>query len=74
MCRNYRGNITNEINMLGCLTFATRYGVVVGESVSAFCWSKFQDTAYWSTKGWTMESMWLTVTCLLVVVSSKPVI
>ena len=33
MCRNYRGNIVNEINMLGCVTFATRYGVVVGESV-----------------------------------------
>ena len=30
--RNYRGNIANEINMLGCITFATRYGVVVGVS------------------------------------------
>ena len=32
MRRNYRGNIANEINMLGCITFATRYGVVVGVS------------------------------------------
>ena len=30
MCRNYRGNIANKINMLGCITFAKRYGVVVG--------------------------------------------
>ena len=33
MRRNYRGNIANEINMLGCVTFVTRYGAVVGESV-----------------------------------------
>ena len=33
MRRNYRGNIANEIDMLGCITFATRYGVVVGVSV-----------------------------------------
>ena len=33
MCRNYRGNIVNEINMLGCVTFVTRYGAVVGEPV-----------------------------------------
>ena len=33
MRRNYRGNIANEKNMLGCVTFATRYGVVVGVSV-----------------------------------------
>ena len=33
MRRNYRGNIANEINMLGCITLATRYGVVVGVSV-----------------------------------------
>ena len=32
MRRNYRGNIENEINMLRCITFATRYGVVVGVS------------------------------------------
>ena len=32
MRRNYRGNIANEISMLGCITFATRYGVVVGVS------------------------------------------
>ena len=32
MRKNYRGNIANEINMLGCITFATRYGVVVGLS------------------------------------------
>ena len=30
---NYRGNIANEINMLGCVTFVTTYGAVVGESV-----------------------------------------
>ena len=29
MHNNYRGNIANEIDMLGCITFATRYGVVV---------------------------------------------
>ena len=34
MCRNYRGSIANEINMLGCVTFVTRYGAVVGESVT----------------------------------------
>ena len=33
MRRNYRGNITNEINMLECITFAMRYGVVVEVSV-----------------------------------------
>ena len=34
MRRNYRGNIANEINMLGCVTFVMRYGAaVVGESV-----------------------------------------
>ena len=33
MRRNYRGNIANEIKMLGCITFVTRYGVVVGVSV-----------------------------------------
>ena len=32
MRKNYRGNIANEINMLGCITFAMRYGVVVGVS------------------------------------------
>ena len=32
MRKNYRGNIANEINMLRCITFATRYGVVVGVS------------------------------------------
>ena len=32
MRRNYRENIANEINMLGCITFATRYGVLVGVS------------------------------------------
>ena len=26
-------NIANGINMLGCVTFVTRYGAVVGESV-----------------------------------------
>ena len=31
MRKNYRGSITNEINMLGCITFAIGYGVVVGE-------------------------------------------
>ena len=30
MRKNDRGNIANEINMSGCITFATRYGVVVG--------------------------------------------
>ena len=25
MCRNYRGNIANEINMLVCVTIVTRY-------------------------------------------------
>ena len=50
MHRNYRGNIANEIYMLGCVTFVMRYGAVVGESVQTFCWSKFQDIAYWSTK------------------------
>ena len=33
MRRNYRGNIANEVNMLGCITFATKYGVKVGVSV-----------------------------------------
>ena len=33
MRRNYRGNIANEINMLGCVTFATRFGAVVERSV-----------------------------------------
>ena len=33
MRRNYRGNIANEVNMLGCVIFATRYGAVVRESV-----------------------------------------
>ena len=33
MRRNYHGNIADEINMLGCATFATRYGAVVGKSV-----------------------------------------
>ena len=33
MRRNYRRNIANKINMLGCVTFATRYDAVVGESV-----------------------------------------
>ena len=37
MRRNYRGNIVNEINMLGCITFATRYGVVVGVSFQTYC-------------------------------------
>ena len=32
MRRSYRGNIANELNMLGCITFATRYDVVVGVS------------------------------------------
>ena len=50
MHRNYRGNIANEINMLGCVTFVMRYGAVVGESGQTFCWSEFQDIAYWSTK------------------------
>ena len=30
MRKNCRGNIANEINMLGCITLAMRYGVVVG--------------------------------------------
>ena len=34
MRKNYRGNIANEINMLGCIAFATRYGVVVYVSVN----------------------------------------
>ena len=33
MRRNYRENIANEINMLRSVTFVTRYGAVVGESV-----------------------------------------
>ena len=37
MYKNYRENIANEINMLGCITFATRYGVVVGVSLQIFC-------------------------------------
>ena len=32
-----RGNIANEINMLGCITFATRYGVIVGVSFLTYC-------------------------------------
>ena len=32
MRRNYRGDLANGINMLGCVTFVTRYGAVVGES------------------------------------------
>ena len=36
MRRNYRGNIANKINMLGYVTFATRYDVVVGVSVYTF--------------------------------------
>ena len=51
MCKSYRGNIANEINMLGCVTFVTRYGAVVGESVQTFCWSEFEKITYWSTKG-----------------------
>ena len=37
MHRNYRGNLANEINMLGCTTFATRYDVVVGVSFETYC-------------------------------------
>ena len=33
MRRNYRGNIADEINILGCVIFVTRYGAIVGESV-----------------------------------------
>ena len=33
MRRNYRGNLANEIDMSGRITFAARYGVVVGVSV-----------------------------------------
>ena len=33
MCRNCRGNKANDINILGCVTFVTRYGAVVEESV-----------------------------------------
>ena len=33
MRKNYRGNIANKIIMLGCVTFATRGGAVVRESV-----------------------------------------
>ena len=33
MCRYYRRNILNKINMLGCVTFKTRCGAVVGESI-----------------------------------------
>ena len=33
MRTNYRGNIANDINMLGCVTFVTRYDAVVEESV-----------------------------------------
>ena len=33
MCRNNRGNIANEMNLLGCVIFVARYGAVVGESV-----------------------------------------
>ena len=29
MRTNYRGNLANEINMLGCVTFVTRYGAAV---------------------------------------------
>ena len=73
MRKNNRGNIANEINMLGCITFATRYGVVVGVSFLniLFCWGGFQNVAYGSTKA--VGSTWLTVTSLLVV-SSKLVI
>ena len=38
MRRNYRGNMANEINMLGCVAFAARYVAVVGESVLTFLW------------------------------------
>ena len=37
MRKNYRGNIANETNMLGCITFATRHGVVVGVSFHTYC-------------------------------------
>ena len=33
MRRDNRGNMANEINMLECVAFVTRYGAVVGESV-----------------------------------------
>ena len=33
MCRNYRGDIADEKNMLGCVTFVARYGAVVGKLV-----------------------------------------
>ena len=36
MRKNYHGNIANEINMLGCITFVTRYGVVVGVASKHF--------------------------------------
>ena len=72
MRRNYRGNLANEINMFGCITFATWCGVVVGVSLNIwFCWGGFHDIAYWSTKA--VGGTWLTVTSLLVV-SGKPVI
>ena len=32
MRRNYRGNIANEINILGCITFAKMCGVAIGVS------------------------------------------
>ena len=74
MRKNYRGNIANGTNMLGCINFATRYGVVGNWSVILnilFCWGGFQYIAYWSTKA--VGSTWLTATSLLVV-SSKLVI
>ena len=66
MYKNYRGNIANEVNMLGCITFATRYILNI-----LFCRGGLQNVAYGSTKA--VGSTWLTVTSLLMV-SSKLVI
>ena len=52
MRKNYRGNIANEINMLGCITFAMRYGVVVGVSFLTFC-SVGVDSRMLRTRGLT---------------------
>ena len=69
MCRNYRGNIGNEINVgvynlcdeVRCRSWSVILNIL-------FCWGGFQEIAYWSTKA--VGSTWLTVTSLLVI-SSK---
>ena len=44
MCRDYRGKHSerNRYVRVYNITFVTRYGVAVGESVQTFCWSESQ--------------------------------